>query len=99
MNDREFLIWLHARLEKVHGEDPLVDYMRKLRAIIRATPKDKLTPNVVGCNSLVELDKELEAPNPTNFKLKPNEYMYVTNPNDGSISVVVGKANSLYVSI
>jgi hypothetical protein len=60
MNDREFLIWLHARLVTVHGEDQLLDYMRKLRAIIRATPKDKLTPNVERCNSLAELEAELK---------------------------------------
>lgn len=59
MNDREFLIWLHARLEHKHGENPQVDYMHKLRAIIRATPIDKYTPNVGNCNSLEELEKEL----------------------------------------
>jgi hypothetical protein len=37
MTDRDFLIWLHHRLEKVHGEDPLVDYMHKLRAVILHT--------------------------------------------------------------
>lgn len=46
MTDREFLDWLHQRLKFVHGEDERVDYMRKLRAIIDATPDDVLTPNV-----------------------------------------------------
>lgn len=32
MKGREFLMWLHERLEKVHGEDHLLDYMHKLRA-------------------------------------------------------------------
>ena len=46
MNDRDFLMWLHARLEKVHGENAYYDYMHKLRAIIKATPIDKVTPNM-----------------------------------------------------
>lgn len=37
MTDREFLMWLHEHLEKVHGESPLVDYMRRLRQIVFAT--------------------------------------------------------------
>jgi hypothetical protein len=60
MNDRDFLIWIHERLEHIHKEDPLVDYMWKLRAIIISTPKDKLTPNISGCNSLEDLKKALE---------------------------------------
>jgi hypothetical protein len=27
----EFLDWIHARLEKVHHEDPLMDYMHALK--------------------------------------------------------------------
>lgn len=46
MNDKEFLQWIHDRLEHVHKENPLVDYMWKLRAIIKATPKEQVTPNV-----------------------------------------------------
>lgn len=45
MNDKQFLIWLHARLEYLHGEKPNVDYMGKLRSIIKATPDNQLTPN------------------------------------------------------
>ena len=59
MNDREFLIWIHARLTDVHGEHNLTDYMHKLRAIIRTTPEDKFTPNVGTCNSLKELLESL----------------------------------------
>lgn len=33
MTDRQFLEWIHDRLEHVHGENPSVDYMVKLRAI------------------------------------------------------------------
>ncbi len=32
--DAEHLEWIHARLEKVHGEDRLVDYMWALRRVI-----------------------------------------------------------------
>lgn len=55
MEDREFLIWLHKRLEYVHKENPLVDYMHKLRAIIEATPEGKVSPNCSGSNSLGDL--------------------------------------------
>ncbi len=49
MNDKEFLQWIHDRLENVHGESAMIDYMHKLRAIINATDSEKLTPNV--CSS------------------------------------------------
>lgn len=55
MNDRCFLMWLHERLEKVHGEDACYDYMHKLRAIIKATPEDRYTPNMGTGNGLNEL--------------------------------------------
>jgi hypothetical protein len=45
MKDKLFLEWLHERLEHQHGENPMVDYMHKLRAIINTTPEDKITPN------------------------------------------------------
>jgi len=60
MKDREFLIWLHGRLECVHKENAHFDYMHKLRAIIKNMDKDQLTPNMGGCNSMEELLKELE---------------------------------------
>ena len=59
VEDREFLMWLHFRLEHVHGESSCVDYMHKLRAIIKGTPKDKRTPNVGTGNSLNELKQVL----------------------------------------
>jgi hypothetical protein len=46
VNDRDFLIWLHERLTEVYGEKPTMDYMYKLRAIIKTTPADQLTPNL-----------------------------------------------------
>ena len=45
MKDREFLIWIHERLELVCHESPMKDYMHKLRAIITSIPKDQETPN------------------------------------------------------
>ena len=59
MKDRDFLMWLHERLEHVHGESPVVDYMYKLRAIIQATDPEKTTPNIGMHNSLAALKKEL----------------------------------------
>lgn len=45
MKDREYLAWLHERLEHVHKESPLVDFMHKLRGVISATPPEQETPN------------------------------------------------------
>ena len=45
MKDREFLIWIYYRLQNVHQDSPLFDYMHKLRAVITAIPKDQETPN------------------------------------------------------
>jgi len=58
--DRNFLIWIHQRLEHIHGESPLYDYMHKLRAIIRNTPKNKETSNILSENTLEEMVKKLE---------------------------------------
>jgi hypothetical protein len=46
MGDRKFLQWIHDRLRYVHHENPNVDYMHKLRAVIKATPDWQQTPNV-----------------------------------------------------
>lgn len=45
MNDKQLLIWLHARLQYLYQENPNADYMGKLRSIIKATPDNQLTPN------------------------------------------------------
>ena len=60
MKDRDFLKWIHERLEHVHHESPLMDYMHKLRAVITATDPDKETLNTGMSNSLAELDREEE---------------------------------------
>lgn len=44
MKDRDFLIWIHARLEN-YGDDPLMDFMHKLRAVITSIPEDQETPS------------------------------------------------------
>jgi hypothetical protein len=60
MKDRDFLIWLHARLQHVHGESHIVDYMHKLRAVISSTPADQDTPNDGrGKNNIKDLLKSL----------------------------------------
>jgi hypothetical protein len=55
MTDKEFLIWLHARLTDAHGEKPITDYMHKLRAIIKSTDPSKVTPNVATGNNLEDI--------------------------------------------
>lgn len=67
MKDRDFLVWLHERLEYVHKENPHVDYMRKLRAIILATSAEQETPNLAVANNLDDVKAMLarmEAPAP-----------------------------------
>jgi hypothetical protein len=59
MNDQEFLIWLHERLEHQHGENRYVDYMHKLRAIILATDPIVTTPNVGTTNGIEGVRKIL----------------------------------------
>lgn len=58
MKDKEFLMWLHERLEQAHKENPCYDYMHKLRCIIRNTPSDKYTPNMGSCNNLEDLKRQ-----------------------------------------
>lgn len=45
-SNRNFLMWIHARLEEVHGENHSMDYMHKLRAIIAEMPDDLKTFSV-----------------------------------------------------
>jgi hypothetical protein len=55
MNDRELLAWIHERLEYVHDEDPLNDYMHALRAIVLNTPKNKRSINMGSGNNSADL--------------------------------------------
>ncbi len=48
MKDKEFLIWIHERLEHVHDESPLYDYMHKLRQIISVIPPDQESNGFAG---------------------------------------------------
>lgn len=59
MKDRDFLIWLHERLEYVYKESELFGYMHKLRDIIKVTPKDQETVGIGMYNSLAELREDL----------------------------------------
>ena len=45
MHDRLFLAWLYNKLVN-EGHDPNVDYMGKLRSIIKSTPPEQRTPNI-----------------------------------------------------
>jgi len=60
MNDRELLIWIHERLEHVHDEHNLLDYMYKLRAIISTIPENQNTSLLEGETSLEELKEKLQ---------------------------------------
>lgn len=80
MNDRDFLIWIHERLEHVHGESPIVDYMHKLRAIIKATPANQRTPNMATGNKLADIlpalaNDQAQRPERNNTKtdMNPND--------------------------
>lgn len=55
MKDREFLKWIHTRLELFNGDDPESDHMHKLMCIIYATPPDRETP-IVGCDVFDKLE-------------------------------------------
>lgn len=60
MNDQEFLIWVHERLQEVHGENHHEDYMHKLRAVITSIDKDTKTPNDGrGGNNIQDLKRRL----------------------------------------
>lgn len=59
MTDRDFLMWIHKRLERVHGYDRLLDNMHRLRDIIIATPKDQHSSGKSTFNSLEDLQEYL----------------------------------------
>lgn len=63
MTDRDFLIWIHERLEHVYKEDPLMDYMHRLRDIIYSIPKDQKSYIGQACNDMDDLLKLLEKKN------------------------------------
>ena len=60
MQDRDFLIWIHERLEHVHNENPLMDYIHKLRAIISITNPNQCTPNTGKFNGIDALQDQGE---------------------------------------
>ena len=63
MDDREFLIWLHQRLVKVHKENTHVDYMHYLRDVIYGMPKGKDSRGAVvtmHSNTVLDEIKRLE---------------------------------------
>ncbi len=64
MKDREFLMFLHERLEKVYGESRFADFMCKLRSIIETIPSEQETPNTSPYTSLDELRNALKLKSP-----------------------------------
>lgn len=58
-SDRDFLMWIHERLEYVHGEKELYGYMHRLRRIIAGTPATALSKGF-SHNSLEDLQKALK---------------------------------------
>jgi hypothetical protein len=52
MSDKDFLTWIYERLEHVHGENPRVDYMRRLRMTIEAMPWHRKLFNTVQGNEV-----------------------------------------------
>lgn len=62
MKDRDFLIWLHERLERLHEDNPHNAHMHKLRDIIAATPADQETPAANPPISLEDLKEKLKEP-------------------------------------
>ena len=59
MIDRDYLIWLHERMEHVYKEDRCLDFMRKLRCIISEYPAGKNTPNDTRGLDSMEMLKDL----------------------------------------
>jgi len=57
MKDRDFLMWLHARLEWTYKENSSSDFMHTLRAIILTMPKNQKSPVCGVGNNLEELRK------------------------------------------
>lgn len=51
MNDQAFLAWLHERLEYRYHENPCMDYMHRLRAIVLATPPERHSGTHGGADS------------------------------------------------
>lgn len=47
MKDKLFLRWIHDRLEHVHKDNPMMDFMGKLRSIINATDPEQETANTM----------------------------------------------------
>ena len=58
MKDREFLIWIHQRLNKVADDSEFVTHMHRLREIIHLIPKGQhLTGKIATRVSMDVLDE------------------------------------------
>lgn len=81
MTDREFLAWIHERLELVHHEDPHMDYMHALRAIVLATPPDRRTVNTGSGNNSADMRERM-----ANIPAERRDASERTPPADGSVN-------------
>ena len=96
MKDRDFLIWIHARLVE-HGDSPIIDFMHRLRAIIVSTPDDRETPNDGrGGNCIADVSGEpllIKSGRLTSIQWHPAQ-----EPPDDTITVLIavaGEADAL----
>jgi hypothetical protein len=69
--DREFLCWLHERLVELQGENPLCDYMHRLRQVIHSIGGDRETARR-SFNSLAELREHLRQEHDHNLPAQPD---------------------------
>ncbi len=61
MTDQEFLCWIHERLEYQNGDNPLMDFMHKLRMIIQTVPNYSTASRTkTSYSSLISLKKDLK---------------------------------------
>ena len=57
MSDKEFLTWIYNRMIEVHGENPRVDYMLKLRELLN-NQNDRKPITCITINTYVERDRK-----------------------------------------
>jgi len=51
VTDKEFLQWIHDRLQYVHNTNGNLDYMRRLRALTATTPE--ISDPCYNCESII----------------------------------------------
>lgn len=57
MSDKEFLKWIHDRLEYVHGDNSSEHHMHRLRAMAYDVPDNSISPNISWTgDSIIKID-------------------------------------------